>query len=99
MDPLKARVPGNVRRREAVEDPELWKWFRADGRLERLPASTADRRKVLARIAERFEPGRDYDEREVNIMLSQVDNDFATLRRYLVDEGLLQREKGRYRRS
>lgn len=97
--PAKNSVPGNVRRRAAVDDPELWKWFRADGRLERMPASPADRRKVLARIAERFEPGREYDEREVNIMLSQVDNDFATLRRYLVDEDLLRREKGRYRRS
>jgi hypothetical protein len=93
------RIPGNVRRRAAVDDPELWKWFRADGRLERLPASPAARTRVLARVVERFEREREYEEREVNVLLSQVDNDFATLRRYLVDEGLLRREKARYRRT
>jgi len=89
------RIPGNARRREA--DPELWKWFRPDGRLERMPAAPADRRRVLERIAERFERGRDYEEREVNVLLSLVDNDFATLRRYLIDERILEREEGRYR--
>lgn len=93
---MSERIPGNVRRREA--EPELWKWFRADGRLERMPAGAADRRRVLERIAERFERGREYDESEVNVLLSQVDNDFAMLRRYLVDERILKRDKGRYRR-
>ena len=89
------RIPGNVRRREA--DPELWKWFRADGRLERMPAAPGDRRRVLERIAERFERGRDYDEGEVNVLLSPVDPDFAMLRRYLIDERILERDKGIYR--
>ncbi|MGH2377161.1 MAG: DUF2087 domain-containing protein [Candidatus Limnocylindria bacterium] len=89
------RIPGNVRRREA--DPELWKWFRADGRLERVPAAPADRRRVLERIAERFERGREYAEGEVNVLLTQVDADFATLRRYLIDERILDRSRGRYR--
>lgn len=95
---MTARIPGNVRRRAATGEPELWKWLRADGRLERMPAAPADRRKVLQRIAERFERGREYEEREVNVLLAQVDNDFATLRRYLIDERILEREKGRYRR-
>lgn len=88
-------MPGNVRRREA--DPTLWKWFRADGRLERMPAAPADRRRVLERIAERFERGRDYAEGEVNVLLSPVDPDFAMLRRYLIDERILERDKGTYR--
>lgn len=92
---MKQRVPGNVRRREA--DPELWKWFRADGRLERMPAAPADRRRVLERIAERFERGRDYTEGEVNVLLSPVDPDFVMLRRYLIDERILERDKGIYR--
>lgn len=96
-DATPQRIPGNVRRREATGEPELWKWFRADGRLERMPAAPADRRKVLERIAERFERGHEYEERDVNVLLAQVDNDFATLRRYLIDERILEREKGRYR--
>lgn len=94
-DNVSERIPGNVRRRDV--DPELWKWFRADGRLERMPAAPADRRKVLKRIVERFERGRDYAEGEVNVLLSPVDPDFAMLRRYLVDERLLTRVAGRYR--
>lgn len=49
-------------------------------------------------LAQRFEPGREYPEAEVNRILGQFDPDFAMLRRYLVDEGLLARERNRYRR-
>ena len=90
------RIPGNVRRREAVG--EMWKWFWPDGRLERLPASRLDRHKVLEDLASRFESDREYEEREVNLILAQVDRDPALLRRYLVDEGLMTRAGGRYRR-
>jgi len=34
----------------------------------------------------------------VNRVLQPLHNDFATLRRYLIDAGLLERERGRYRR-
>lgn len=63
-----------------------------------MPASPSDRRKVLAYIAKRFEPDRDYDEREVNVVLAQIDRDAASLRRHLVDAGLMTRSGGRYRR-
>jgi hypothetical protein len=53
------RIPGNVRRRQAIGDATVWKWFRADGRLERMPASPDDRRLVLTYIARRFEGDRE----------------------------------------
>lgn len=90
------RIPGNVRRREAMG--EMWKWFTPDGRLERMPASPAPRRKVLEHIAQRFDRDREYEEAEVNVTLAQIDRDAASLRRYLVDEGLMTRAAGRYRR-
>jgi hypothetical protein len=68
-----------------------------DGRLQALPAREAKRRLVLAWVASRFEPGRDYAEREVNGLLLPVFDDVASLRRYLVDEGFLEREAGVYR--
>ena len=64
-----------------------------------MPAKMPERSAVLAYVAERFEPGRDYAEAEVNVMLARVQDDFATLRRYLIDAGLLRRERGRYRRA
>jgi len=70
----------------------------ADGRLGELPARAARRRLVLEYVAGRFEPDRQYPEREVNTMLMDVHDDFASLRRFLVDEGFLEREGGVYRR-
>ena len=48
---------------------------------------------VLARIAELFEKGRKYNEREVSQLLKPVYEDFATLRRYLIQYGFMERTK------
>jgi hypothetical protein len=49
-------------------------------------------------LAGHFEPGRTYPEREVNEILAGHSEDFATLRRYLVDYGYLARHGGIYQR-
>lgn len=51
---------------------------------------------ACAFLADRFEPGRRYAEREVNDLLADDAPDPATLRRLLVDEGFLDREPGIY---
>lgn len=48
---------------------------------------------ILKRIAQEFQPGRQYSEQEVNEILSSIYEDFATLRRYLVEYGWLGRER------
>jgi hypothetical protein len=63
------------------------------GRLVSIPHSGKRRQLLLAHLAERFEPGRLYTEQDVREKLSMVHDDHATLRRYLVDDGLLQRSK------
>lgn len=93
------RVPGNVRRREAFDGPAALARFFKGARLETMPAKGPARLAVLEYIARRFERGLDYDERDVNRILGAVDNDFATLRRYLVDAGLLTRDRNVYRRA
>ncbi len=70
-----------------------------DGRLVHLPRKRAKRLLVLDRLAQEFEPGTHYPEREVNRTLRRFDDDVATLRRYLVDEGFLDRADGEYWRS
>jgi hypothetical protein len=93
------RTPGNVRRQEAfARPPQLARFFRG-ARLETMPKHASDRAAVLAYIATSFERDRDYDESEVNRVLARVDADFATLRRHLVDAGLLTRASGVYRRA
>jgi hypothetical protein len=93
------RPKGNDVRRAAFDGPpELAAFFR-NGRLETIPAGRDRRHALLLHIARTFAPGRDYDENEVNRILQGVHSDHATLRRYLVDAGLLRRERGVYRRA
>ena len=56
-------------------------------------------RAACAFLAERFEPGRAYDEAQVNAILVDDAPDHATLRRLLVDHGYLERAAGVYRRA
>lgn len=67
-----------------------------DGRLTAMPAKHSRRLIVLDHLAQRFEPGLRYTERQVNAMLAGVDSDTAALRRYLVDERFLDRADGEY---
>jgi hypothetical protein len=73
--------------------------FVRDGRLVSIPAVHAKRLVVLDWLSQRFEPGRRYREEMVNLMLAQVHPDTAALRRYLVDDGFMTRERGEYWRS
>lgn len=77
---------------------QLRKFFK-DGRLQGMPTSRSKRLIVLDYVSHRFEPGRYYSEAEVNSVLNEIDHDHATLRRYLVDEGFLERDPSRYWRS
>jgi hypothetical protein len=70
----------------------------SDGRIRALPAREEKRRVVLEWIAGRFEREREYPERQVNDVLVQVHDDYASLRRFLVDGGFLARERGIYQR-
>ena len=55
--------------------------------------SSREKKKLVAlrRIAEEFEPDRQYSEKEVNAILKAIFPDFATLRRDLIDYGYLKR--------
>ena len=77
----------------------LQRFLSADGRLLDLPTRHAKRLVVLDHVAQRFEPGRRYDWREVDALLVQVHDDHAALRRALVDEGFLTRQSDVYWRS
>lgn len=82
----------------ADEQTVLARFFQGS-RLVEIPAARAKRRVVLERLALEFEPGIYYPEPEVNEILGAYHPDYATLRRHLVDEGLLSRSEGRYWRS
>jgi hypothetical protein len=73
--------------------------FIVDGRLVQVPAARSKRRVVLEHLAACFEPGVKYPERAVDAILRAWHPDYASLRRYLVDEGLLARENAIYWRT
>ena len=73
--------------------------FVRGGRLLSIPASHGKRQVVLDLLAQEFEPGRRYPERQVNAMLARWHPDTAALRRYLVDDGFLERGGGEYWRA
>jgi hypothetical protein len=89
---------------EQPADPplELQKVLRAfvvDGRIVTMPSKHSKRLVLLDWLAQDFEPGRTYSEQMVNLIIGRRHADTAALRRYLVDEGLMDREGGRYWRS
>jgi hypothetical protein len=79
-------------RRSPVGDEDaVLRRFVHDGRLLAMPAAYGKRRVVLDHLAGLFEPGRRYPEPEVNELLGRYHPDYAMLRRYLVDDGFLDR--------
>jgi hypothetical protein len=51
---------------------------------------------LLDVVAQAFEPGVRYPERDVDRFLRRIHPDHAALRRYLVDENFLDRSGGEY---
>jgi hypothetical protein len=97
------RAAANRRLNDELEGPAgasavLRRFFRG-GRLSSIPATTSKRLVVLDYLVQSFEPGRRYPEAAVNDILSRYHSDVASLRRYLVDEGLMERAEGHYWRS
>jgi predicted transcriptional regulator len=66
------------------------------GQLKSIPRQRKKRDVVLRYLVAQFEPGRRYAEREVNGIISRTHDDYATLRRELVDARLLARERDVY---
>lgn len=73
--------------------------FFQDGRLKTIPAQRKKERIVLQALAQKFDPQRIYPEQEVNLILSRYHDDFCTLRRDMVGEGLLERGPEGYWRA
>jgi len=77
----------------------LRRFLSPDGRLHTIPTRHVKRQVVLDHLAQSFELGRVYPEREVVAILTRFHEDHAALRRYLVDDGFLTRRDGYYWRS
>ena len=86
-----ARPPADESGPTEESGNEVLRRFIHKGRLLAMPAAHGKRLVVLDHLAGLFEPGRRYPEREVNELLGRYHPDYAMLRRYLVDDGFLDR--------
>ena len=68
------------------------------GRLRSIPVQRKKKLICYELIAERFETGRVYEEKEVNEIISPIHEDYCTIRRDMISEGIFRREGNRYTR-
>lgn len=87
-------VEGEDRAKE--DDQQVLRNFLKDGRLVIIPANRKKLLVVLRWLADQFEVGRQYAEKEVNAIITQYHEDYATLRREMIGHKLMAREKGIY---
>jgi hypothetical protein len=107
LEALSRRVLANTRRKPSPEEFEgeaydrkvLSDFLTSEGRLKAFPAQNKKLQVILRHFVSCFEPGIQYPEKKVNEILRQYTDDTASLRRYLVDSGMLQRENGIYWRK
>jgi DNA-binding transcriptional ArsR family regulator len=96
QEQLAARAPSGD---ASATIPAGIRQFFRDGRLTGFPSKQSRYREVLAVLAGDFSPETDYPEAEVNQILLRRNEDFATLRRDLVDFGFMTRANAVYRRT
>lgn len=80
---------------DAWDRKVLLQSFKGD-RLKQIPMSRKKRDVILTFLADRFEVGRRYTEKEVTEIITRHHEDYATLRRELIDGGWMERENGVY---
>jgi ArsR family transcriptional regulator, arsenate/arsenite/antimonite-responsive transcriptional repressor len=94
-----ASLPGPDGEDLPAYDAKVLRAFLVDGRLASIPSQEKKREVILRFLVDRcFGEDRAYPEKEVNQRLALYHPDVASLRRYLVDTGLMARSAGQYRR-
>ncbi len=78
---------------KAEEEKTLQNMFISLSPLRLKTFSTKEKKKIiiLRRISEEFERDRSYSEIEVNAILKEIYEDYATLRRYMIEYGFMDR--------
>lgn len=80
---------------QAWEEKVLKSYINSD-RLVELPASRKKRQVILRWLVEKFEPEKTYSEKEVNAIIGQYYDDYATVRREFIGYQLMKRDNGIY---
>jgi hypothetical protein len=84
--------------REQLYKQKIIDNFMVDGKLKAIPVQRKKRNVILEYIANDFEKGKEYNEKEVNMMISEYHEDFCFIRREFIMEKLFERDHGIYKR-
>lgn len=85
--------------REATYRQKVLDTFIKYHKLVSIPVQRKKRLIILEHLVDAFDVTRQYTEKEVNLIIAAYHDDFATLRRELINEKLLMRENGIYWRT
>jgi DNA-binding transcriptional ArsR family regulator len=78
----------------SAEDKKVLRDYTMNGRLTQMPTKEKKWIVVLRWLSTKFEHGIRYSEKQVNATLSLIHEDYATMRRNLVEYGFMRRERG-----
>ena len=83
-------------KREEAYRQRVIKAFFEYGKLRSIPVQRKKKLICYELIAEHFEPGKVYEEKEVNAIISPIYEDYCTVRRDMISEGIFSRDGTRY---
>ena len=83
-------------KREDVYRQKVIRAFFEYGKMRAIPVQRKKKLICYELIAEHFEPGRVYEEKEVNAIISPIYEDYCTIRRDMISEGIFRRDGTRY---
>ena len=75
---------------------KVLKIFMKKGRLSKLPVQHKKKLIILDEFVKKFNAGKEYEENEVDTIINQVYDDHCTIRRLLIDEGIMKRKNQIY---
>ncbi len=75
---------------------KVLKTFFKKNKLVQLPVQRKKRMIVLDEFAKKFKSGKTYTEENVNEIITEAYGDYCTIRRLLIEEGIMNRDKQHY---
>lgn len=85
------------KREEAYRKKVLESFFEY-GKLKSIPSQRKKERIILEEIAKDFEEEKEYPEKEINDIILKYNEDYCTIRRDMISEGILLRNDGIYKK-
>lgn len=86
-----SEVQEQLRREEDYRKKVISAFFEY-GKLKSIPAQRKKEKICLEEIARKFEIGKEYEEKQVNSIIEEIYDDYCTIRRDMISEGIMRRE-------